>query len=260
MEQLSIVKAGGNLLDQPHLRDQLLDAFAQSSEKKILVHGGGKRASELLKKLGIPVQYHEGRRITDDETLDVVTMVYAGSLNKQLCAGLQARNCNALGMSGCDMNIIQAEKRASREIQYGWAGDIQSIDVGSLKWLLDKNICPVINPITHDGKGQLLNTNADTIASSLAVALSQKYKVKLHFCFEWDGVLENIDLPDSLIPVITPKIYEGLKRNQIISDGMIPKLENAFNALSKGVYEITIGHPQHFLPDAICTRILNPTD
>ncbi|HMQ08463.1 MAG TPA: acetylglutamate kinase [Saprospiraceae bacterium] len=257
MEQLSIVKAGGNLLDQPSLRNQLLNAFAQCNEKKILVHGGGKRASELLKKLGIPVQYHEGRRITDDKTLDVVTMVYAGSLNKQLCAGLQARNCNALGMSGCDMNIIQAEKRAPKEIQYGWAGDIQSIETDSLKWLLDKNICPVINPITHDGKGQLLNTNADTIASSLAVSLSQQYKVKLHFCFEWDGVLENTNQPDSLIPVITPLFYEGLKRNKIITDGMIPKLDNAFKALSKGVSEVTIGHPQHFLPGSICTHIMN---
>ena len=255
VEKVNIVKIGGNLIDDPAALENFLDAFVELKGPKILIHGGGKKGSEWLQKMEIPVKYHVGRRITDDATLEVIIMVYAGTINKNLCAKLQAKSCNALGLSGCDLNIITASKREIRNIDYGWAGDIHHIGTENLLWILGKGVVPVINPITHNGQGQLLNTNADTIASEVAMALSPFCKTYLHYCFEHRGVLIDIHNQDSLLHTIQWEEYQNLKNQGIISLGMIPKLDNAFTALRKGISEITIGDAQHFLPDRDCTKL-----
>jgi acetylglutamate kinase len=245
MEQvvLYIIKIGGNVIDHPDHLLAFLNRFAAIPDPKILVHGGGKLATRIGEQLGIVSQYIEGRRITDDATLDLVTMVYGGLVNKKLVASLQAVGCNAIGLTGADANIIPAVKRPVKEVDYGWAGDIniQNIHVTSLQVLLQAGIVPVMAPLTHDGKGHMLNTNADTIAASLAVALSQSYAVQLMYCFEKKGVLADLEDPESVIPVIHPQNFPELKKEGKLHSGIIPKIENALEAVSKGVQKVWIG-------------------
>lgn len=244
MKKLRIIKIGGGIIDDELSLHQFLQSFAQIDGLKILVHGGGKGASEMLRSLGIAPQLINGRRITDAATLDVVTMFYAGKTNKAIVAGLQQNRVNALGISGADGNVIRAVKRPVREVDYGFVGDIRpaSVDGVLLRALLELGLTPVICAITHDGRGQLLNTNADTIASTVAVALSSQFTVELHYCFEKNGVLLDVNDDDSVIARINLTSYVELKEAGIITEGMIPKLDNSFDALSQGVNKVIIGH------------------
>lgn len=239
-----VIKVGGNVIDNPVLLEQFLSDFAAIPAKKILIHGGGKIATRIGDKLGIQSQYVNGRRITDAETIDVVTMVYGGLVNKQIVAKLQSKGCNAIGLTGADANIIPAAKRPVKEIDYGFVGDIttEQVQTAPVKLLLDAGLTPVFSPLTHDGAGQILNTNADTIASSLAIALSSHYTVRLVYCFEKKGVLRNASDDDSVINLINREIYQDLLAQGVLSDGILPKLENAFAAIESGVKEVLIGH------------------
>jgi acetylglutamate kinase len=239
-----VIKVGGNVIDNPVLLEQFLSDFAAIPAKKILIHGGGKIATRIGDKLGIQSQYVNGRRITDAETIDVVTMVYGGLVNKQIVAKLQSKGCNAVGLTGADANIIPAAKRPVKEIDYGFVGDIttEQVQTAPVKLLLDAGLTPVFSPLTHDGAGQILNTNADTIASSLAIALSSHYTVRLVYCFEKKGVLRNASDDDSVINLINREIYQDLLAQGVLSDGILPKLENAFAAIESGVKEVLIGH------------------
>ncbi|MEJ8802378.1 acetylglutamate kinase [Pontibacter sp. H249] len=245
-----IVKIGGNILDNPsRLRDFLVD-FSKLQGPKVLVHGGGKIASAFGQRLGIEPVMVEGRRITDAETLELVTMVYGGLVNKQVVAQLQALECNAIGMTGADANAILATIRPVREVDYGFAGDVagnESINVAVLDAILQAGLTPVFAPLTHDGKGSMLNTNADTIASVLATALAKKYKVTLMYCFEKKGVLADADDDESVIPHINPIKYKDLKEAGVVSAGMVPKLDNAFAALNQGVNQVLIGEAEALL-------------
>ncbi len=244
MEKLFIIKIGGNVIDHDAALSAFLKDLAGVSEKVILIHGGGKIASTLGKSMGIEPLMVKGRRITDDKTLDLVTMVYAGLINKKIVARLQALQRNAIGLTGVDGNIIPATKRPVKEIDYGFAGDPQETQIGTpfLQDLLESGMLPVIAPITHDTNGQLLNTNADTIASVLAVAMSALYRVRLVYCFEKRGVLNDITDEQSVIPLITEPEFEMLKKEDKLADGILPKLDNAFHALHAGVKEVLIGH------------------
>jgi acetylglutamate kinase len=243
---LFIIKIGGNVLDDESELNAFLKSFSEITSPKILVHGGGKIASELGKKLGIQPVMHEGRRITDAETLDLVVMVYAGLINKKLVAKLQAVNCNSIGLCGADGSSIPATKRVA-EIDYGFVGDIHSstINIALLSLLLRENNVPVIAPITHNKDGQLLNTNADTIASALSIALSSMYTVHLIYCFEKNGVLMDASTDDSVIDKLSKSSYSKLIDKGIISGGMIPKLNNAFDAIDGGVQSVKIGHARN---------------
>jgi acetylglutamate kinase len=239
-DSLVIIKVGGNVVDNPAVLSQVLADFANIPARKILVHGGGKVADQLLKKLNIEPQKVEGRRITDSATLEVVTMVYAGLINKNITAQLQAHNCNALGLTGADLNVVLAHKRAGANIDYGFAGDIDVVDTEGVAHLLNYAEAIVFAPITHDKKGQLLNTNADTIASTLAVAMSKKFDVTLKFVFEKKGVLADPKDDDSVINLISTADFQRGKADGSISDGMIPKLDNAFKAMQAGVNSVVI--------------------
>ncbi|SFD05211.1 N-acetylglutamate kinase [Chitinophaga sp. CF118] len=255
MIDLFIIKVGGNVIDNPVLLQSFLEKFASIPGKKILIHGGGKIATRIGDKLGIESKYVNGRRITDAETIDVVTMVYGGLVNKQLVAKLQTNGCNAIGMTGADANIIPAVKRPVKEIDYGFVGDIDSAKVQAvpLKALLEAGLTPVFAPLTHDGQGQMLNTNADTIASSLATALSQYYSVRLIYCFEKKGVLHDANDDNAVINLIDRQIYQELLADHILSDGILPKLENAFAAIESGVAEVLIGHADDVLSNTTDT-------
>jgi acetylglutamate kinase len=243
MEKLFIIKVGGNILDDSVAQKLFLEKFAAISAKKILVHGGGKIATTIGRKLGIEPNYINGRRITDEPTIDLVTMVYGGLVNRKLVAALQALHCNAIGLTGADGNIIPAKKRPVAEIDYGFVGDIESgqLSVNNLQILLNNGLVPVIAPLTHDGEGQILNTNADTIAAALAVALSKLYAVRLIYCFEKKGVLENIEDESSVISLINKEKYETLLADKKLADGILPKIANAFAAIDSGVKEVLIG-------------------
>lgn len=241
MKTLSIVKIGGNVIDDQEHLQSFLHTLAELPGHKLLVHGGGKIASETALKMGIPVKMHEGRRITCKETLKVVTMVYAGYVNKSITASLQALGCNAIGLSGADLNLIKAVKREVKDIDYGYAGDITGVNTVQLNLLLKAGITPVCCAVTHDGNGQLLNTNADTIAAALAGALSDEWKTTLYYCFEKNGVLLDVNSETSVIPEINPAYFYELKNNGTIASGMLPKLHNAFQALENGVGEVYIG-------------------
>ncbi|MBW4889361.1 acetylglutamate kinase [Mucilaginibacter sp. HMF5004] len=242
--KLHVIKIGGNVIDNSENLHRFLKDFASLDGYKVLVHGGGKVATQLSATLGIEAKLVDGRRITDIETLRVVTMVYAGLINKNIVASLQAINCNAIGLTGADGNFIKAKKRPVKTIDYGFVGDIdeQSINPNNINKLMEAGFIPVFSALTHDGAGQLLNTNADTIASALAVALSNLYETTLIYCFEKKGVLQDIDDEGSLIRDINPVRYEELKKQQIIAGGMLPKLDNAFNAIACGVKAVIIGH------------------
>ncbi len=239
-KELTIVKVGGKVVEEAESLSRLLKDFSAIKGPKILVHGGGRSATAMASRLGIETKMVEGRRITDESMLEVVTMVYAGLVNKNIVAGLQALKQNALGMTGADLNIIQSRKRAVGDIDYGFVGDIETVNQKDLSNLLQQNAVPVIAPLTHDGMGHMLNTNADTMASAVAAALATQFKVTLVFCFEKKGVLSNPDDDNSVISIITADYFAQLKAEKIITEGMIPKLENGFNALNNGVHQIRI--------------------
>ncbi|HWK06497.1 MAG TPA: acetylglutamate kinase [Puia sp.] len=264
--ELSIIKIGGNIIDDETKLGAFLDAFAAVKGKKILVHGGGKLATKLADGLGIRQQLVDGRRITDAETLRIVTMVYAGTINKNIVAQLQARGCNALGLTGADGNAILAHKRgvagapgggnaalgseapgsggATPAIDYGYVGDVDAVNAPFLTSLLEQDKVLVFAPITHDGKGQLLNTNADTIAQEIARGLSGSFETSLVYSFEKSGVLLHAEDESSVIGRIDPSYYQELKQRQVIFAGMIPKLDNAFAALRSGVGKVIIGRAE----------------
>lgn len=242
--QLHILKIGGKVVEDNLVLDQVLNDFIQLPEQKILVHGGGKKASELGKKMGIPAQMIDGRRVTDADTLEIVTMVYAGLYNKKLVALLQAKECNAIGLSGADANLIRAHKRKGWEYDYGFAGDIDEVNKSSLLQLLKAKFTPVLCAITHDKNGQLLNTNADTIAAEMAMAMVESIEVHLHLCLDLDGVMRDPNDAKSVIPTINISEYKTYKETGMISGGMIPKLDNAFAAIQKGVKKVRICGPR----------------
>ena len=241
MEKLFVIKIGGNLIDDEQKLASFLKEFSSIKEKKILVHGGGKLATNVAQQLSIPQQMIDGRRITDAETLKVITMVYAGFINKNIVAKLQANNCNAIGLCGADGNLIQAHKRISATIDYGFVGDIDEVNTDSFIKLLNEELTPVIAPVSHDAAGQLLNTNADTIAQEIAKALSKQFHTTLIYCFEKKGLLENTEDENSVIAQINHIWYKDLKEKKLIHSGMIPKLDNAFAALANGVTKVIIG-------------------
>ncbi|MDE3142772.1 MAG: acetylglutamate kinase [Bacteroidota bacterium] len=241
MEKLFVIKIGGNIIDDEIKLSSFLQLFAGIEGKKILVHGGGKLATKLAKQLGVEQQMIDGRRITDAETLKIVTMVYAGSINKNIVAKLQSHQCNAIGLSGADGNVIKAHKRIHPTIDYGFVGDVDAVNATLLKSLLEQNITVVLAPITVDTHGQLLNTNADTIAQETAKALSSLYDVELIYSFEKAGVLLDVHDEASVIATINPSAYKTLKDEKKIFEGMIPKLDNAFAALQSGVTKVIIG-------------------
>jgi len=253
MKTLTIIKIGGNVIDDEKSLKKFISDFSKLKGAKLLVHGGGKLATKLSEQLGIETKMTEGRRVTDAETLKTVTMVYAGWINKNITAQLNSKKVKAIGLCGADLFLIPSTKRKKATIDYGFVGDVlrNKINLKYLELFLARNIVPVIAPITSDNTGQLLNTNADTIASSLAVALSKYYKTKLVYCFEKDGVLNG----EKVIKSINSKDYKSLKENKIIINGMIPKLDNAFSALEKGVKEVVIGNSSQLLKQNAGTRI-----
>lgn len=240
MDRLTIIKVGGKVVENAQSLDTLLDQFKKISGYKLLIHGGGTAATEIATKLGIETKMVEGRRITDEAMLEVVTMVYGGLVNKKIVAGLQARNCNALGLTGADLGLIQAKKRAVKDIDYGFVGDVEDVNSRELRLLINENVIPVIAPLTHDGNGQLLNTNADTIAAEIAAELASYFNVFLFYCFEKKGVLLDQNDETSLIYELDNALFQQYKEEGIISAGMIPKLENGFQAKRKGVKEVLI--------------------
>lgn len=260
MQTVYVVKIGGNIIDDEQKLKGFLDVFATIKEPKILVHGGGKLATAMAAQLGIEQQLVEGRRITDAETLKVVTMVYAGYINKNIVARLQANGADAMGVSGADGNIIKAYKRTNANLDYGFVGDVDSVNAKRLYFLLQQGITPVVCPITHDGKGQLLNTNADTIAQEIAKSLIKDYSVQLIYSFEKAGVLLNADDESTVIKSINPVYYWQLKSEGKIFAGMIPKLDNAFAALQSGVQKVIIGQAEsllHLIDNRSGTTIVN---
>ena len=248
-EALKVVKIGGNVVDNPKALEAFLASFQKLEGKKILVHGGGVMASKMAIDLGIKTTMIQGRRVTDAETLKLVAMVYAGWINKNIVALLQKNGCNAIGLSGVDANIIPAVRRSPVPVDFGFVGDPTPSKVNAefISDLLDKEIVPVFCAITHDEKGSLLNTNADTIAYTLSVALVAKYRTTLFYCFEKEGVLRNVDNPNSIISSMTKSEYENYLKQNIIAGGMIPKLHNSFNAIDEGVSEVLIMHADNLL-------------
>lgn len=241
--ELYIIKIGGNVIDNEEALSRFLNDLSQLQKPFILIHGGGKVATEISKGLGIEAQMVDGRRITDAETLKIVTMVYAGLINKKIVSKLQALGKNAIGLTGADGNIIFAKKRPVKNgIDYGFVGDVEKVDGTVIKNLLDAGLQPVLAPLSHDGQGNMLNTNADTIASTVSVAMSKLYETNLVYCFELKGVLENINKPDSVITDINTDRYKELKDTGIIAKGMIPKMDNSFDAIDAGVNSVIICH------------------
>lgn len=257
MEKLFVIKIGGNVIDNEAKLEAFLQSVAEVPGKKILIHGGGKIATRIGEQLGIQSNYVNGRRITDAATIDLVTMVYGGLVNKKITAALQAIGVNAIGLTGADANIIPAVKRPVKEIDYGFVGDVQmnAKSAVQLGWLLQGGMIPVVAPLTHDGKGQMLNTNADTIASSLAVALSAHYDVRLIYCFEKKGVLEDVNNDDSVIRLITKEVYAQLKAANRLFDGILPKIDNAFAAIDQGVKEVLIGEAGDLIQNTTDTTV-----
>jgi acetylglutamate kinase len=240
-KKLIIIKIGGAIIDEPQLLEKFLHQFAAISANKILVHGGGKLATDMARQLGVEQQMLNGRRITDAATLKIVTMVYAGYINKNLVAALNAKGTTSIGLTGADGQLIGAHQRKHPTIDYGWVGDIDTVNVNFLQTLLSNGLLPVIAPITCDTSGQLLNTNADTIAASLATSLAENYQVELVYAFEHGGVLRDIHDSNSVIHAINSRLYQQLLADQVISGGMLPKLHNAFHTLIKGVEKVIIG-------------------
>lgn len=240
-QKLSVIKIGGNVIENKEALSEFLQAFSKIEGLKIVVHGGGKLATALGKKLGIESQLVNGRRITDAKSLELITMVYGGLANKNIVAELQSLGCNAIGLSGADANLIQANKRPVSEVDFGYVGDITTVNSEALTTMLENQWVPVFCAISHDKKGQLLNTNADTIASEIAIGMSALYETTLYYCFEKKGVLLDVANEDSVVTSINTSTYQDLLAKNIIADGMLPKLENCFNALHKKVAKVCIG-------------------
>lgn len=246
MNTLKIIKIGGNIIDDEVALSSFLAQFARLECPKLLVHGGGKLATQLAKTLKLDVQMVDGRRITDADTLDVITMVYAGKINKNIVAKLQSYKCNAVGFSGADGNTIVSQQRPVKTIDYGFVGDVSKVNTKAIEALLEHQITPVFCAITHDEKGQLLNTNADTIASELAIGFADIFVTELYYCFEKNGVLKDVNDDESVIEHINSTSYEQLLEDGIISEGMLPKLNNCFHAVHKNVKKVCIGKPDMF--------------
>ena len=240
-QKITVVKVGGAIVEDPQSLDQLLQNFAAIEGPKVLVHGGGRRATKVATSLGIESKMVNGRRITDAEMLEVVTMVYGGLVNKNIIAQLQSKGVNALGLTGADMDIIHSHKRPQKNgVDYGFVGDVEHVNGFALRNIIEQGITPVMAPLTHDGKGNMLNTNADTIASEPAKALARFYDVTLIYSFEKKGVLSNPEDDESVIPTITRQDFEQYVANGTVAGGMIPKLENALAAVDSGVSQVII--------------------
>ena len=239
-EKLTVIKVGGGIVEEEATLNQLLADFSAIEGYKVLVHGGGRSATKLAAQLGIESKMVNGRRITDAETLKVVTMVYGGLVNKNIVAGLQAKGVNAMGLTGADMNVIRSVKRPVKDVDYGFVGDVEKVNADLLGNLIRQGVVPVMAPLTHDGQGSMLNTNADTIAGETAKALAELFDVTLVYCFEKKGVLRDADDEDSVIPVIAPELFREYVDKGIIQGGMIPKLENSFSAIDAGVSQVVI--------------------
>lgn len=248
-ESLSIIKIGGNVVDNPDALKSFLNDLNKLEGRKLLVHGGGVMASKMAKELGIETKMIDGRRVTDADTLRTVTMVYAGWINKSIVSALQAIGCNAIGLSGADANTIPSVRRSPEPIDFGYVGDPNPNKINDkfISQLVESGLTPVFCAITHDEKGALLNTNADTVANTLAAAMSKSYKTTLYYCFEKEGVLRDIDNPESLIKTITKEEAEALKIEGVIAGGMIPKIDNSFKAIDSGVSEVVILHADNLL-------------
>ncbi|MCD8032401.1 MAG: acetylglutamate kinase [Bacteroides sp.] len=239
-KKLSVIKVGGKIVEEEQTLHRLLEDFKEVSGYKVLVHGGGRSATRIASQLGIESQMINGRRITDADTLRVVTMVYGGLVNKNIVAGLQALDINALGLTGADMNLIRSVKRPVGEIDYGFVGDVKKVDGERLAGLIHQGIVPVMAPLTHDGEGNMLNTNADTIAGEVSTSLSEFFDVTLVYCFEKKGVLSDENDENSVISRIDRELFAYYVAEGVIQGGMIPKLENAFRAINAGVSEVVI--------------------
>ncbi|MGL5273222.1 MAG: acetylglutamate kinase [Phocaeicola sp.] len=239
-EKLTVVKVGGKIVEEANTLNQLLADFSAIPGRKVLVHGGGRSATKIAAQLGIESQMVNGRRITDEETLKVVTMVYGGLVNKSIVAGLQAKGVNAMGLTGADMDVIRSVKRPVKDVDYGFVGDVKQVNASLLATLIAQGVVPVMAPLTHDGEGNMLNTNADTIAGETAKALSELFDVTLVYCFEKKGVLSDENDDDSVIESITPVQFQQLVTDGVVQGGMIPKLENAFQAIDAGVSQVII--------------------
>ncbi len=240
MTQLTIVKVGGKIVEEPESLEQLLNDFAAIKGNKLLVHGGGRSATKVAAQLGIETKMVNGRRVTDAEMLKVVTMVYGGLVNKNIVAKLQARGINALGLTGADMNVIQSHKRSPEPVDFGFVGDVDKVDGKQLSMLIDASVVPIMAPLTHNKEGELLNTNADTIAGEVAKAMTAYYDVTLMFCFEKDGVLADENDDSSVIPHISGNDFQRLVDDKVITGGMIPKIKNAVDAVKAGVKSVII--------------------
>lgn len=241
MKTLKVIKIGSNIIDDNKALLGFLKDFSNLKGPKLLVHGGGKLATDLAQKMGVEVKIINGRRITDVDTLDIIVMMYAGKINKNIVANLQASQCNAIGFSGADGNSIISTKRPTTPVDFGFAGDVTQVNTKVLELLINQNITPVFCAITHDKNGQLLNTNADTIASELAIALAKTYQTELYYCFEKNGVLRDVNDEFSVIESITPDNVQELIQNKIIFEGMLPKIQNSINAVNHKVNKVCIG-------------------
>lgn len=239
-EHLTIIKVGGKIVENSESLNSLLKDFAAVEGKKLLVHGGGRSATQMAARLGVETKMVDGRRITDEAMLEVVSMVYGGLVNKRIVAGLQALGIDAVGLTGADMNIVLSDKRKVSAVDYGWVGDVKRVNAEAVATLIESGCCPVVAPLTHDGCGHMLNTNADTMAGEMAKAMAAHYDVTLMFCFEKPGVLADENDDSSLIPTITPAVLDDLKRRGVVSGGMIPKLDNAIACVSAGVESVVI--------------------
>lgn len=256
MKTLKIIKIGGNIIDNKVELNSFLKDFAKIKSPKILVHGGGKLATDLARQMNIEVKMIEGRRVTDKDTLEIITMIYAGKISKGIIAELQARKCNAIGFSGADGNTIISVKRPVMKVDFGFVGDIERVNTKTINLLLDNSITPVFCAISHDANGQLLNTNADTIASELAIAFADIFKVELYYCFDKKGVLKDFNDDGSIIEKINSKNYQSLIDQGLIVDGMLPKLVNCFNAIKNNVKKVCVGRSEMlFNPDSKFTTI-----
>ena len=254
-EHLTIIKVGGKIVENPDTLNALLEDFAAVEGRKLLVHGGGRSATQMAARLGVETKMVDGRRITDEAMLEVVTMVYGGLVNKRIVAGLQALDVDAVGLTGADMNIVLSDKRKVSTVDYGWVGDVKKVNAEAVATLIESGCCPVVAPLTHDGRGHMLNTNADTMAGEMAKAMAAFYDVTLMFCFEKPGVLADENDDSSLISMITPAVLDDLKLRGVVSGGMIPKLDNAVACVSAGVESVVITRADRIADPCAGTKI-----
>ena len=254
-QHLTIIKVGGKIVENPASLNALLHDFSKVEGRKLLVHGGGRSATQIAERLGVETKMVDGRRITDEQMLEVVTMVYGGLVNKRIVAGLQAEGINAIGLTGADMGIVLSDKRPVKTVDYGWVGDVRSVNAEAVATLIESHCCPVIAPLTHDGQGHMLNTNADTMAAEMAKALAKTYDVTLMYCFEKAGVLADENDDNSLIPTITPAVLADLKAHGVVTGGMLPKLDNAMACVEAGVETVVITRADHIADPYTGTKI-----